>query len=123
MRITRGDNLAFFLTTGLTFVALVGTFVAGRIYSLMNPVMITINNTAESKIENLSISCSKSSQNISLGGKEKAQLKFPECEGEINFSIAEVSIGSCTSGDGGFSKLEVEIKQAKISQENCEFEQ
>lgn len=122
MRITRGDNFGFFFLTGLTLVALAGTFVAGKIYSVMNPIVITINNTTDSKIENLSISCSRSIENISIDGNDKSELKFAECSGEIKFSIGEVPIGSCTSEESGFSKLDIEIKEPKVSQVNCKFE-
>lgn len=122
MRITRGDNIAFFLVAGISLLALVGSFVAGKIYSAVFDKVIVVTNNSESKIEYLTISCADSAEQISLAQNEKAELRFSECEGEILFRIGENTIGSCKTGIDGFSKLDVQIKKAKISSNDCKFE-
>lgn len=122
MRVTRGDNIAFFLLPGLTLLGLVATFVAGKIHSNMFPTVIAVTNKSRDNIRDISVTCSNSIQKISLVMNETVELKFPDCIGEIGLMISDVPVGGCSSGEDGFSRLEIEIMGDTKVTSKCKFD-
>ena len=121
MRVTRGDNIAFLFLPALTILGIAGTFVAGKIYTTLNPIVISVSNRTGETISDLTVTCSGESKKNSLKSNGVSQFEFSTCEGRVSIGNGSFHFGSCTPDEVGFSRLDVDIKAQILIDGDCRF--
>lgn len=124
MRITRGDNWTFMLLPGITLLALVGTFIGGKVYEFsLKEKQIIILSSKELTINKLSVVCDEESFDLTSKKNNIWELETKYCLGKISIEVNGVLAGSCLKSFDDFTKIEIKLNGNKVSEDDCSYHQ
>ena len=119
MRVTRGDNWAFFLLSGLTMLGIVGTFIAGQIFEFTRSEkeVIVYFKDGENK---LSIQCDNQQMEINKVKVDVWKLFTKDCYGIVSIRLNDQYFGSCAKSINDYDRIEI-IMDKEFSEGSCTY--
>ena len=121
MRITRGDNIAFLLLPGITFLGIILTFIIGHVRPFFVSQKVEIHNVSDRTVISFQFTCDEKNFQSELKAKSTAVVEMKRCKGDLTFTADGIDAGRCFTLQEYFDSVQVRYSGNIIENKDCEF--